>query len=120
MLRSTPLFPGGEDPVVVESARVDPTNLQRHTTTRSSFKEQGGKQLILPSPHPGADSETESEAGVLPAKPKAKAEGESAPDVCGALGCRRDDDLRRVRLADDPRTRVLCPTHTRDFWGVST
>ncbi|RLM87902.1 hypothetical protein [Haloarcula sp. Atlit-7R] len=38
----------------------------------------------------------------------------TAADVCGALGCRQDDDLRP---AEHPErgTRVLCPAHRRDY-----
>ena len=35
-------------------------------------------------------------------------------DACGALGCRRAEDLRRVRRRDG-RGRVLCPDHARYF-----
>ena len=38
--------------------------------------------------------------------------------ACGALGCRRTEELRRV-IHDDGRERVLCPTHARYFVGGS-
>jgi len=39
--------------------------------------------------------------------------------ACGALGCRRAEDLERVRRADG-ETRTLCPSHRKSFLKVSS
>ena len=39
--------------------------------------------------------------------------------ACGALGCRRNDDLEAVRR-DDGTKRTLCPVHRKYFLGVSS
>ena len=46
--------------------------------------------------------------------------GELVEDAaaCGALGCRRDDELHRVKHPERG-TRVLCPSHALDYLGVS-
>ena len=36
--------------------------------------------------------------------------------ACGALGCRRTENLRRV--TNDGQVRVLCPSHARYFAEV--
>jgi hypothetical protein len=40
-------------------------------------------------------------------------------DACGYMGCPRRTRLKRV-TDDTGRTRVLCPTHTKSFLGVSS
>jgi len=60
------------------------------------------------------DTETIREFGELRAYAVEPAPPAPNADVCGALGCRRDDDLRRAEHPDHGE-RTVCPRHLREL-----
>lgn len=61
-----------------------------------------------------ADPDTSwSEVARLVAEDRERAEGGSGPEVCGAVGCRRDGDVEIVEVAGYG-DRALCARHRAD------